>query len=88
MQHRFNSHTFGGNIRQPFEAICRKCGEKIYFDIDPSGTPGFNGDWGDGHGNYGCVVDNGDDSEDGNGHTPSRIRYNRKLYPRPQKKDS
>lgn len=73
-----------GTIRQPFRATCRKCGETIYFDIDPSGTPGFNGDWGNGDGDWGCSVDNGDDSEDGNGHVPTNIVYDLHLFPRPE----
>jgi len=73
----------GGNIRQPFVAQCRKCFKTIYFDIDPGGTPGFNGDWGDGYGDYGCEVDNGENSPDGNGHVPGAIRYVRRLYPYP-----
>lgn len=83
MAHVFDSATVGPNIRQPFVARCKKCRATIYFDIDPAGTPGFNGDWGDGHGDYGCSVDNGENSEDGNGHVPTAIKYNRTLYPRP-----
>lgn len=80
--HRFPSALIHGNVRQPFAAQCAKCSRAIYFDIDPGGIPGFNGDWGDGDGDYGCEVDSGDDSEDGNGHVPTQIRYDRHLYPR------
>jgi hypothetical protein len=79
---KFASAEYHGLIRQPFCAECAKCGMTIYFDIDPAGTPGFNGDWGDGDGDYGCEIDNGEDSEDGNGHVPARIEYDRTLYPR------
>lgn len=68
-----------GKINQPFYATCQKCGQRIFFDIDPSGTPGLNGDWGDRNGDYGCEVDNGDDSEDGNGHVPTGIIYDRSI---------
>jgi hypothetical protein len=83
-RYRFSSALLpmgGGafNHRQPFEAVCRKCDQKIYFDIDSDGTPGFNGDWGDGEGDYGCVEDT-----KGNGHRPMNVRYNRNLYPEPK----
>lgn len=83
-KYRFTSNKNGGMIRQPFQAVCAKCHSIIYFDIDESGTKGFNGDWGDGRGDYGCEIDNGEDSEDGNGHIPMNIQYNRDLYPRPK----
>lgn len=42
--YRFPSpYLEGGQIRQPFQATCAKCGETIFFDIDPGGTPGHNG---------------------------------------------
>ncbi len=81
---RFNSVKCGPMIRQPFRATCVKCRRTIYFDIDDGGTPGFNGDWGDGRGDYGCAIDNGDNSEDGNGHVPGKIVYDRKMYPKPK----
>ncbi len=74
-----------GNIRQPFRAVCAKCQETIYFDIDPSGTPGLNGEWGNNFGDYGCAVDNGEDSEDGNGHVAENIVYDRSLIKRETK---
>jgi hypothetical protein len=33
-------------VQYPFTATCEYCSEELRFDIDPSGTPGRNGDWG------------------------------------------
>lgn len=64
---------YGSMILQPFRAQCEKCNEDIFFNLDPNGTEGANGDWctigvDAGLGcDYGCT----DDDEHGNGHWPA-----------------
>jgi hypothetical protein len=79
MSYQFASAFDGAMIRQPFRATCAKCNLPVYFDIDPGGTPGFNGDWRTEDGDYGCVLVGDDDA-----HVPLCIAYDRTMYPRPE----
>ena len=78
-EHYFESVHSDGHVRQPFRAVCAKCKLDVYFDIDPDGTPGFNGDWATEDGDYGCEMVGHDD-----GHVPLNIVYDRTMYPRPE----
>jgi hypothetical protein len=69
-------------VQYPFSAVCKYCSEELRFDIDPSGTPGQNGDWGalfpdpgfpglD----YGCGESPDTDEDGTGGHWPTSIRW-------------